>query len=178
VDFLRDGVIETAERVRGREVSARELVQHALARIDALNPQVNAFVALDADGALADATRLDERLAAGEDVGPLAGVPIAVKDLEDAAGFVTTHGSAAFVDEPPAAADSILVARLRAAGCVVLGKTNTPEFGWKGDTDNPTFGATRNPWDLGRSSGGSSGGSAAAIASGMVPLATGSDGGG
>ncbi len=117
-------------------------------------------------------------MAAGEDPGPLAGIPLGVKDLDDAEGFVTSHGSAIFAGDPPARADSPLVARLRAAGCVVVGKTNTPELGWKADTDNAVFGATCNPWNLAHSPGGSSGGAAAAIASGMVPLATGSDGGG
>ena len=101
-----------------------------------------------------------------------------MKDLEDAVGYVTTRGSAAFADTPAATADSPLVERLRAAGCVVVGKTNTPELGQKADTVNPLFGATRNPWALDRSPGGSSGGSAAAVAAGLVPLATGSDGGG
>ena len=112
------------------------------------------------------------------DPGPLAGIPLAVKDLEDAAGYVTTHGSPVFAGDPPAAGDSPLVARLVAAGCVVVGKTNTPELGWKGDTDNPLFGppSIHGIWTI--TPGGSSGGSAVAIASGMVPLATGSDGGG
>jgi aspartyl-tRNA(Asn)/glutamyl-tRNA(Gln) amidotransferase subunit A len=105
-------------------------------------------------------------------------VPLAVKDLEDAAGYVTSRGSVAFAGDPPAAEDSPLVERLRAAGCVVVGKTNTPELGFKPDTVNELFGATHNPWAQGRSAGGSSGGSAAAIAAGLVPLATGSDGGG
>ena len=157
---------------------ARTLVTHALERIEALNPQVNAFVAVDADGALEAAARIDDAVAAGEDPGPLAGIPIGVKDLEDAAGFVTSQGSAVFAGGAAAVADSPLVARLRAAGCVVVGKTNTPELGWKADTDNAMFGPTCNPWNLAHSPGGSSGGSAAAIASGMVPLATGSDGGG
>ena len=178
MDFLRDGVMELADRVRRGELSAREVTSHALARIEALDPRINAFVALDPDRALAEAADVDAAVARDEDPGPLAGVPIGVKDLEDAAGFLTTHGSAVHLGDPPASEDSVLVARLRAAGCVVLGKTNTPEFGWKGDTENPTFGATRNPWDLERSPGGSSGGSAAAVAAGMVPLATGSDGGG
>jgi len=159
-------------------VAARELVTHALERIDALDARVNAFVAVDEDGALAAADRIDEAVAAGDDPGPLAGVPLAVKDLEDAAGFVTSHGSAVFAGGAAATEDSPLVARLRAAGCVVVGKTNTPELGWKADTDNATFGPTANPWHLEHSPGGSSGGSAAAIAAGMVPLATGSDGGG
>ena len=178
MDFRETTVADLAARVRDGEVGSRELVQAALDRIEALNPQVNAFVAVDAEAALRDAAAIDELVAAGEDPGPLAGVPIGVKDLEDATGFVTTMGSATRADGPPAAVDSILVARLRAAGCVVVGKTNTPEFGWKGDTENPTFGATRNPWELGHSAGGSSGGTAAALAAGMVPLATGSDGGG
>jgi Asp-tRNA(Asn)/Glu-tRNA(Gln) amidotransferase A subunit family amidase len=178
MDFRRETLSGLAAKVRSREVSSRELVQHALDRIEELNERINAFVAVDGDAALADAARVDARIAQGHDVGDLAGIPIGVKDLEDAAGYVTTHGSAIFVDGLPAVRDSIFVTRLKDAGCVVVGKTNTPELGYKADTDNPTFGATRNPWDIERSPGGSSGGSAAAVAAGMVPLATGSDGGG
>jgi aspartyl-tRNA(Asn)/glutamyl-tRNA(Gln) amidotransferase subunit A len=159
-------------------VSARELVTAALARIDELDPRVNAFTAVDGEAALADAAALDDRIARGEEVGPLTGIPIGVKDLEDAAGFVTSHGSALWAGGPPAAEDSELVSRLKAAGCIVVGKTNTPELGFKGDTTNVPFGATRNPWNLDCSVGGSSGGSGAAVAAGMVPLCTGSDGGG
>ena len=159
-------------------MSSRELVEHALSRIDELNPRVNAFVALDADAALAAADDVDRRIASGEDVGPLAGIPIGVKDLEDARGFVTSSGSATHAGDAPAKRDSVLVSRLRDAGAIVVGKTNTPEFGLKPQTDNPTFGITRNPWDLERTPGGSSGGTSAALAAGMVPLATGSDGGG
>jgi aspartyl-tRNA(Asn)/glutamyl-tRNA(Gln) amidotransferase subunit A len=178
VDFRRVGVSELAGRVRAGEVSAGEVLAHALERIEALNGSVNAFVALDAEAAAVAAQRIDDRVAAGEDPGSLAGVPVGVKDLEDAAGFVTSYGSVLFADNPPAKEDSPLVARLKAAGAVVVGKTNTPELGWKGDTENLLFGATRNPWNLEHSAGGSSGGSAAAVAAGMVPLATGSDGGG
>jgi Asp-tRNA(Asn)/Glu-tRNA(Gln) amidotransferase A subunit family amidase len=178
MDFRPETVSDLAARVRAKDVSARELTQGALDRIDEVNGTVNAFVAVDGDAAMRDAAAVDELIAAGEDPGPLAGVPIGVKDLEDAAGFVTTYGSAAHVDDEPAQTDSLLVARLRAAGCVVVGKTNTPEFGFKADTVNGTFGATGNPWNLTRTAGGSSGGTAAALASGMVPLATGSDGGG
>ncbi len=178
MDFRRTTVAALAADVAARRISARELVAVALARIEAVDPQVNAFVSVDADAALADALAIDERIAAGEAVGPLAGIPIGVKDLEDAAGFVTTQGSALYADVPPATLDSPLVERLRAAGCVVVGKTNTPELGHKADTTNPLFGSTYNPWNLDRSAGGSSGGSAAAIAAGMVPLCTGSDGGG
>jgi len=178
IDFIANSVAELADGVRTGITTARELTDHALERIGALNAQLVAFVAVDAERARADADEIDRRIAAGADVGPLAGIPIGVKDLEDAAGFVTTYGSDLHTDDAPATEDSPLVARLKAAGCVVIGKTNTPEYGHKGATDNVPFGVTSNPWSPERSPGGSSGGSAAAIASGMVPLATGSDGGG
>jgi aspartyl-tRNA(Asn)/glutamyl-tRNA(Gln) amidotransferase subunit A len=178
VDFRSTTVAEIAEQVAGRKLSAREVVAASLDRIDRYDAEIGAFVAVDAEAALAEAAAIDERIAAGDDVGPLAGVPLAVKDLEDAIGFVTTHGSAAFADDPAATADSALVERLRAAGCIIVGKTNTPELGWKADTVNQVFGATVSPWGDGRSAGGSSGGSGAALAAGLVPLATGSDGGG
>jgi len=178
MDFREESVVGLAGKVRSGELSAREVVGHALGRIEADNPTLNAFVAVDGDRALAAAGRIDEAIAAGRDPGPLAGIPIGVKDLEDAEGFTTTNGSVAFAGNPPAPADSPLVARLVAAGCVVLGKTNTPEVGWKADTDNAVFGPTLNPWNLDHTPGGSSGGSASAVAAGLVPLATGSDGGG
>jgi len=178
MDFRTASVVDLASQVRAGEVSAAELLDHALDRIAAENPTVNAFVAVDEARARDAAGVIDAKVAAGRDPGPLAGIPLGVKDLEDAAGFVTTHGSPAFAEDPPATQDSALVARLVAAGCVVVGKTNTPELGWKADTDNTVFGPTLNPWNLDHTVGGSSGGSAAAIAAGMVPLATGSDGGG
>jgi Asp-tRNA(Asn)/Glu-tRNA(Gln) amidotransferase A subunit family amidase len=178
VDFRRTTVAEIADEVTGRALSAREVVGAALDRIDRHNAELGAFVAVDAETALAEAAAIDDRIASGEDVGALAGIPVGVKDLEDVVGFVTTRGSPAYAEDPPAASDSPLVERLRAAGCVVVGKTNTPELGWKGDTVNEVFGATHNPWSRERSAGGSSGGSAVAIAAGLVPLATGSDGGG
>src|SRR4051794_2119166 len=178
VDFLSTSAAELAAMVRRKEISSRELVQHALDRIDAVDRAVNSFVEVDGTRALADAAAVDESIAAGGDPGPLAGLPIGVKDLEDAVGFRTTKGSNLCAGRPPATVDSELVARLKGAGCVVVGKTNTPELGHKADTNNLVFGATRNPWDLSRTSGGSSGGSSAAIAAGLVPLATGSDGGG
>src|SRR4051794_30521732 len=184
MDFRRDTVADLATSVRTGRQRARDLVQHSLERIDADNPEINAFVLVDADGALAAADEIDRQVAEGDDPGPLAGIPLGVKDLEDAAGFPTSHGSAAYMQAHDngrpsrAKSDSVLVARLRAAGAIVMGKTNTPEMGWKGQTDNAVFGTTRNPWDPTRTPGGSSGGSAAAIAAGMVPLATGSDGGG
>ena len=166
-----------AERIRTRELSAAEVMRAHLARIDAVNPEINAIVTLDRDGALAQAEEADRRLARGEDVGPLHGLPIAVKDLEDTAGMRTTYGSPIFRDHVPDA-DTLLVERLRLAGAIVIGKTNTPEFGAGSQTFNPVFGATRNPFDPARTAGGSSGGAAAAVAAGMVPLADASDLGG
>jgi aspartyl-tRNA(Asn)/glutamyl-tRNA(Gln) amidotransferase subunit A len=178
MDFREHTVAELAAAVRSGARPALEMTEAALERIARLNGTINAFVVVDEAEARAAASSLDQRIAAGEDVGPLAGMPIGVKDLEDAKGFVTTNGSAIHAGDPPATRDSILVERLKRAGCVVVGKTNTPEFGFKGDTTNPVFGATLNPWNTVRSPGGSSGGTGAALASGMVPLATGSDGGG
>ena len=178
MDFRDHSLAELVARVQRRDVRAEELVDVALARIEALEPALNAWASLDGDLARRDARELDECLDKGDPVGALAGIPIGVKDLEAAKGFRTGYGSALHADDPPADVDSPLVARLRAAGCIVVGKTTTPEHGWQGDTVSPHWGATRNPWNLERSPGGSSGGSAAALVSGMVPLATGSDGGG
>jgi aspartyl-tRNA(Asn)/glutamyl-tRNA(Gln) amidotransferase subunit A len=176
--FRGTTVEQVVAEVAAREVSAREQVERALATIERLDHTVHAFVAVDGERALAEADEVDRRVAAGEAVGPLAGVPLAVKDIEDAVGFTTSQGSALHAGDAPAERDSEHVARLRAAGCVVVGKTNTPEFGWQADTSNEIFASTVNPWNPERSAGGSSGGSAAAISAGMVPLATGSDGGG
>jgi aspartyl-tRNA(Asn)/glutamyl-tRNA(Gln) amidotransferase subunit A len=178
IDFRTTSLADLAHAVRTKEVSARELTELALARIEALDPFFNAFVAVDAERALADAAVLDDKVATGHDPGALAGVPLGVKDLQDAVGYVTTHGSALHQDDLPATADAPFVARLRAAGCIVVGKTNTPEFGWMGNTTNHIFGPSLNPFDTARGPGGSSGGASAALAAGMVPLATGSDGGG
>ena len=169
---------ELAALIRAKDLSPAELMEHTLARIEALNPRLNALVALDAERARAEAAAQTRRLAAGEELGPLGGIPLGVKDLENAAGFVTTRGSRLFRDSPPAPEDDVHVARLRAAGAIVVGKTNTPEFGLFPYTDNELFGPTRNPWKPERTPGGSSGGSAAALASGMLALATASDGGG
>ena len=177
-DFRTVTVEALASMVRDRSLTAAAVTERALERIEALNPILNAFVAIDETAARAQAAAIDERLDAGEEVGALAGIPIGVKDLADAAGFVTTRGAMHLRDTPPVTADSTEVARLRAAGAVIVGKTNTPEFGCMGDTYNPVFGATWDPWNLSRSPGGSSGGTGAAIASGMVPAGTGSDGGG
>ena len=177
-DFRTVTVEALAALVREGALTAAAVTEHALERIETLNPRLNAFVAVDADAARAQAARVDERVVAGHDPGPLAGIPIGVKDLEDAAGFATVMGAPHRRDAAAVSHDSTEVARLRAAGCVVIGKTNTPEYGCVGDTFNPVFGATLNPWNTARSPGGSSGGTSAAVASGMVPVGTGSDGGG
>ena len=178
IDFRTTSLAELTRSVREKRISARELTEASLDRIQRLNPVYNAFVAVDAERALHAAAGIDERVVAGDDPGPLAGIPIGVKDLQNAIGFRTTYGSALHADDPPAVFDDPFVARLRAAGCVVLGKTNTPEFGWMGNTTNAIFGPSLNPFDTSRGPGGSSGGASAALAAGMVPLATGSDGGG
>ncbi|MDE2935046.1 MAG: amidase [Chloroflexota bacterium] len=168
---------ELAALVRSGELSPVALMERSLARIEALNPTLNAFVEVDAEGAMRQAEALAERLAGGEAAGPFAGLPLGVKDLENAAGFVTTKGSRLYRDNR-VDFDDAHVARLKAAGAIIVGKTNTPEFGHIPFTDNELFGSTLNPWNLERTPGGSSGGSSAALASGMVPLATASDGGG
>jgi len=169
--------VELVGLIRKKELSPRELMEETLRRIEAVNPLLNAFVSLRADEAMDEARAVAEDLASGKETGPLAGIPIGVKDLEDVRGMVTSYGSVPFKNNI-AQIDSTQVARLKAAGAIVVGKTNTPEFGFTGFTKNLLFGVTRNPWNTERTPGGSSGGSAAAIAGGMVPLATGSDAGG
>jgi amidase len=161
---------ELAAGIRSGRFSSREVVESHLSRIEAVNPRVNAIVTLDAEGALAAADAADRR----EPAGPLHGVPVAVKDLEDTAGMRTTFGSPLFASNVPDA-DSAVVERWRRAGAIVIGKTNTPEFGAGSQTFNEVFGVTRNPYDVARTCGGSSGGSAVAVRAGMVPLADGSD---
>src|SRR5205085_4404190 len=154
------------------------LLDECLEAIDRKNPELNAFVHLDPDLAHAAAERVDQAVARGEDPGPLAGVPFGVKDLENCAGLPTSHGSLLYKGRPPVDHDSIHVSRLRAAGAVPVGKTAAPEFGAIAYTSTPAWGTTRNPWNLERTPGGSSGGSAAAVAAGLVPFCTASDGGG
>jgi amidase len=174
-DLAFAGAARQAEMVRKGEISARELVELYLERIERLEPDLNAFRKVMAERALADAQQADARRGAGDER-PLLGVPIAVKDTEDVAGEPTGWGTAA--RGGPAARDSHLVSSLRAAGAVIIGKTNMPELAIMGETEGPAFGVTRNPWDADRSPGGSSGGSAAAVAAGMCAAATGSDGAG
>ena len=173
------GTITTVrDTVAAGRATAEQAVVAALDLIDRHNPRLNAVVALRADLALAEARDLDARLRAGEPAGPLAGVPVLVKDLEDVAGMRTTQGSFLFADASPAEADGLVPSRLRRAGAIVVGKTNLPEFATEGYTSNLVFGTTRNPWTLDWSPGGSSGGSAAALAAGLAPIATATDGGG
>lgn len=171
-------IARLAGAVRAGRATAAELVAEAQSRIDQRDGGLNAVVArCDAEAELA-AAQVDAAVAEGRDPGPLAGVPVLVKDLEDVAGMVTTQGSLLFVDAPPASAHGTVPGRLAKAGAVIVGKTNLPEFATDGYTDNLVFGATGNPWRPEYSPGGSSGGSAAAVASGMVPIATATDGGG
>jgi amidase len=171
-DLLFRPALELGGMVRAGEVTSRELVEAALARIDALNPSVNAFIHVDAEGALAAADAIEPG-----DQRPFAGVPIGVKTEFPVEGLPITMGSDLFGDFI-APHDAYLVRRLREAGCVIVGMTNMPEMGIMPVTEPRRHGATRNPWDLERTPGGSSGGAAAAVAAGMVPLAHGADGGG
>ena len=178
-DLVDLPAVEQRRLIEARTVSAQELLAAHLDRIDAaaVNGSVNAVVALDAEVAGRRAAAVDDALANGVEVGPLAGLVTAHKDLTETADFPTTYGSPLFAGfRPPA--DSLVVARMRAAGAVALGKTNTPEFGAGSHTFNPVYGTTRNPYGLDRSAGGSSGGAAAALACGMVAVADGSDMGG
>lgn len=168
---------ELARQLRVREVSAREVLADHLDQIERTNPTLNAIVTLTADRALLSAAAADQAIMRSGPLGPLHGVPFAHKDLQDTAGIRTTYGSPIYADHVPTT-DALLVQRTREAGAVLLGKTNTPEFGAGCHTYNQVFGVTRNPWDIERSAGGSSGGAAAALAARMVPLADGSDMGG
>jgi amidase len=168
---------ELARRIRDRELSAREVMEAHLAQIDRLNPKVNAIVTLLPEQAMEQAAAADEKLARGEDVGPLHGLPVAHKDLVTTKGIRTTFGSPIYRDFVPQE-DALIVERLRAAGAITIGKTNTPEFGAGSQTFNEVFGATLNPYDVTKTCGGSSGGAAVALACGMLPIADGSDTGG
>ena len=169
--------VEQRRLIGARRLSPVELLESCLARIDGVNPAVNAVVAECRDRARQEARRWEAAMLAGEDLPPLAGLPLGVKDLNETEGLRTTFGSAIFADHVPAA-DERMVAALRAAGAIVVGKTNTPEFGAGANTTNAVYGPTGNPFDPARICGGSSGGSAVALATGMLPLCTGSDTGG
>lgn len=168
---------EIAARVRSKQTSAAEIIEASLGVVAELNSAINAVCTLCADGARATARALDERIARGEQVGPLAGVPVGIKDVTPVADVRMTYGSHLYADNV-ASGDALVVARLRKADAIVLGKTNTPEFATGGNTFNDVFGRTRNPWNTRLTAGGSTGGGAAALASGMIALAEGTDLGG
>jgi len=176
-DLCFTPAVDLARLYRARRASPLEVMQVFLARVDAVNPDVNAIVTLVRDAALGDARRATAALRRGASLPPLFGVPVAIKDVTPTKGIRTTHGSKLFENHVPDE-DALVVQRLRAAGAIVIGKTNTPEFAFGPNTVNNVFGATRNPWNLALTAGGSSGGSAAALATGMCPLAEGTDLGG
>src|SRR5436309_1612617 len=176
-DLAFTSAAELAGMIARRAVSPVEAVDLALARIEETQPTVNAFITICGDEARSAAKVAEAAVMRGDRLGPLHGVPFAVKDLVNTKGVRTTFGSFALADNVPAT-DSPAVARLKAAGAVLVGKTTTPEFGHKCFTEAPLFGHTANPWDLARTSGGSSGGAAAAVAAGLAPIGIGTDGGG
>ncbi len=170
--------VELARMIRQKEISATEVMAAFVAQINRVNPKVNAICTfIGEDAAMRAAKDADERLAKGNALGSLHGLPVAVKDLVNTAGIRTTQGSPIYKDFVPTE-DALMVQRMKAAGAIIIGKTNTPEFGAGSHTFNPVFGATHNPYDLAKTPGGSSGGAAAALACGMLPLADGSDLGG
>jgi aspartyl-tRNA(Asn)/glutamyl-tRNA(Gln) amidotransferase subunit A len=168
--MIWESAVEIVEKLRGGEYKASEVVQECMDRIEKLNSEINAFVWIN-ERAVEEAKKLER-----EDT-PLGGLPVAVKDNVETKGIPTTYGSKLFENYIPEE-DAVIVERLKKAGAVIIGKTNLPELGLIAYTDSPLFGVTKNPWDLNRTVGGSSGGSAAAVAAGMVPVATGNDGGG
>ena len=176
-ELLFSPVRELSGLLTSRKISSRELLDATLAQIDRVNPTLNAIVTLDREGAYANADAIDARRAAGKPTSPLAGLPIAMKDLEPVKGMRTTMGSPILKDWVPDY-DSLMVERYRLHGLTLLGKTNTPEFGLGSQTFNAVFGATKNPWDVTKTCGGSSGGAAVSVATGMLPFADGSDMGG
>lgn len=176
-ELLTLTLTELCRRLQAREATPVDLMQAVLERIDSQNPALNAVVATHDREALLEAARVAEQRIGKGDARPLEGIPLGVKDLENTVGLVTSMGSVPFRDQR-ATRDTTQVGRLKAAGAIVVGKTNAPEFGYTALTKNRVYGVTRNPWNLERTPGGSSGGSAAALASGMLPLVTASDGGG
>jgi aspartyl-tRNA(Asn)/glutamyl-tRNA(Gln) amidotransferase subunit A len=161
---------DIAAAIKSKSASALEITRATLARIEKARPVLNCFITISSETALKDAAAIDDKIARGEDPGPLAGVPLHVKDLVNTKGVRTTFGSIIYEHNVPQT-DSVSVARLRAAGAVLVGKTTTPEFGHMVWTEAPLFGRTRNAWDATRTSGGSSGGAAVACAAGLGPLA-------
>jgi aspartyl-tRNA(Asn)/glutamyl-tRNA(Gln) amidotransferase subunit A len=177
-DLLFTPAVKAAALIRAKKLSPVEYVDAVLKAIERANPRLNCFREVTADAARRDAKKAEEAVTKGEKLGPLHGVPVSIKDLLDVEGVPTRHGSAIFADNPPAASDDITVARLKAAGAIIVGKAQSPVFGVKGLTDGPSFGTTRNPWNLERTPGGSSGGGASAVAAGLGPLSLATDGAG
>ncbi len=169
--------IDLADLIRRKQVSPVEVVEAVLGRIEWLNPRLNAYCTVTADAAMTAARAAEAAVLRGDPLGPLCGVPFSVKDLVITRGVRTAFGSRIYAQHIPDE-DAPVVERLRAAGAIMVGKTTTPEFGWKGATDSPLTGVSRNPWDPTKTPGGSSGGAAAAVAIGLAPLAVGTDGGG
>ena len=176
-DICWMSAVDIVGAIREKKLSPVEVTEAVLERIEAVNPKINAYVTITADYARTEAKKAEDAVMKGEKLGPLHGVPVSIKDLVFTKGVRTTMGSKLLADFIPEE-DAVLVMRLKEAGAIMLGKTNTPEFGLKILTDNPLFGITRNPWKLDRAPGGSSGGAAAAVAAGLGPLAAGNDGGG
>ena len=176
-DICRMDAVTLAARVKAKDLSASEVAEAVLRRLEVLEPHIHAFSTPTHEVARAGAKAVDAKIAAGEDAGPLAGVPVGIKDLVATKDVLTVMGSPLYRDFVPDE-DDIVVERLKAAGAVIIGKTNVPEFGYSGVGHNPVFPATRNPWNLQMTSGGSSAGSGASVAAGVAPFAIGSDGGG
>jgi aspartyl-tRNA(Asn)/glutamyl-tRNA(Gln) amidotransferase subunit A len=177
-DLLFMPAAKAAALIRSKKLSPVEYLDAVLAASAKANPKLNCFREVAADQAHADAKRAEEAVTRGDELGPLHGVPVSIKDLLDVKGVPTRNGSAIFADNPPAASDDITVARLRKAGAIIFAKAQSPEFGVKGLTDGPSFGIARNPWNLDRTPGGSSGGGASAVAAGLGPLSLATDGAG
>ena len=168
---------ELARLIRKKEISPCEIVNAILERIERINPEIKAYVTVASEQASRAAENAERALMKGEEIGPLHGIPVSIKDLTPTRGIRTTFGSRMYDDNIPDE-DALLVRRLKAAGAIIMGKTNTPEFGAGMNATNKVFGTTLNPWDQTRTSGGSSGGAAAALVTGLGPLAEGSDLGG
>ncbi|HEX6092539.1 MAG TPA: amidase, partial [Dongiaceae bacterium] len=177
LDLCYTPATELAARIRDRKLSPVELMKNTLARIEAVNPKLNCFCFVYPEEALAKARAAEQAVMEGRILGPLHGVPIAIKDLTPTKGKRTTLGSYTHENWVPDR-NAVIVDRLDAAGAIMVGKTTTPEFAYSSFTESPLWGITRNPWDPGKTPGGSSGGSGAAVGSGCVPLAEGTDMGG
>jgi aspartyl-tRNA(Asn)/glutamyl-tRNA(Gln) amidotransferase subunit A len=176
-DLCYMSAVELAAAIRAKKVSPLEVTRTVLDRIARVNPKLNAICTLTAESALATAREVEAAVMRGDKLGPVAGVPVTIKDLLSTKGVRATSGSKLF-EHNIATVDAPVVERLRAAGAILLGQTNTPEFGWKGVTENRIFGTTRNPWNTELTPGGSSGGASAAVAAGFGPIGIGTDGGG